>query len=114
LKDVTPPDFDAFLSVLYPNNYATLDLSTVDEWTTVLKLATRWNFQSIRELAISRLHPLLLDAPLNRLIAARTCGIDAWVDDALESLVWRKKPLVEDEATRMVMGDIMDVMKRRE
>lgn len=96
------------------SNYATLDLSTADEWMAVLKLATRLQFPSIRELAISRLRPLLLDAPLERLVMARACGVEAWVGDALDSLVKREERLVEGEAARMTIGDVVHVTSRRE
>ena len=97
---------------VFHSDYASLDLATVSEWTTVLDLATRWRFPSIRSLAIARLHPLLLDAPpLDRLITARACDIDAWVQDALDALVERSEPLTEHEAGLMNVRD-EDIVNR--
>ncbi|KZV66744.1 hypothetical protein PENSPDRAFT_584967, partial [Peniophora sp. CONT] len=99
--------FTAFMSVLYPKNYARHDLTTVAEWTSVLKLATIWDFESIRELAIERLRPLLRDSPVKMLVAARSHYVNEWADQALRTLVERDEPLDDFEAAQLDLADVM-------
>ncbi|VDC02867.1 unnamed protein product [Peniophora sp. CBMAI 1063] len=114
LYDVTCEEFGAFLSVLYPRNYARHDLTTAVQWTSVLKLATAWNCESIRELAIERLRPLLQDQPLETLATARLYNVEEWVCNALNSLVERDDALDDGEAGRLELPDVMCIMRLRE
>ncbi|VDC02868.1 unnamed protein product [Peniophora sp. CBMAI 1063] len=110
LYDTTPGEFDAFLSVLYPENYASHDLITVTEWVSVLKLSTVWGFASVRELAIARLMPLLHDRPLEMLVIARKDHVEEWLDDAVRTLIERKEPLELAEAAQLQLEDVMHIM----
>ncbi|KAI0295202.1 hypothetical protein BC826DRAFT_288243 [Russula brevipes] len=47
LDDIERKDFDAFLSIFYPENYQETDLS-YEEWESVLRLSTHWDFTSLR------------------------------------------------------------------
>ncbi|KAJ3498186.1 hypothetical protein NLJ89_g10252 [Agrocybe chaxingu] len=58
LSDVQTKDFDHFLTIFYPTHYTKPDLTTVEEWTSVLILATKWAFDDIRTLAIEQLTTL--------------------------------------------------------
>ncbi|KAI0030323.1 hypothetical protein K488DRAFT_26616, partial [Vararia minispora EC-137] len=104
LDDVTSTELDAFLSVLYPENFTVGDLTEQIEWIAVLKLATQWSFQSIRHLAITKLDPLV--SPMDRLLLARAYNVQIWVDVALHALCIREEPLSLPEIRRMAYIDI--------
>ena len=59
-------------------------------WTSVLKLATLWEFDAIRKQAI---HMLIGEDPTTRIVLAQTYDIKGWMEDALYSLVHRTDPL---------------------
>ncbi|KAI0030316.1 hypothetical protein K488DRAFT_22622, partial [Vararia minispora EC-137] len=114
LDDIRSHDLDALLAILYPKDYDNHDLTFQAEWASVLKLASRWSFPSIRALAIRRLEPFLADSPLERLVLARLYDIAQWVDLALQDLALREHSLQEDEMRQMTYADIALVVTVRE
>ncbi|KZV66745.1 hypothetical protein PENSPDRAFT_81304 [Peniophora sp. CONT] len=114
LHDVTAHEFGLFLTVLYPDDYTTHDLTTYEEWMPVLALSTRWHFAAIRKLALARLDSLLRNAPIERLSISRAHGILLWRVDALRALVYRPEPLSSEEIVRLHCDDIASIMKQRE
>jgi len=104
LDDVKAVDFDAFLSIIYPQNYDTVDKRTFEQWSAILDLSTRWGFTSIRDLAIRcTKHP----NPLDRLILARKHAVEEWTLPALLELCERPKPLSLEEARLMDFEDVV-------
>jgi len=77
----------------------------------VLHLSTRWDFASIRRLALNNIQP---PTPYDRLILARTFSVDHWVIPALSALCERDAPLSLDEARQMDIEDVVLVATVRE
>ncbi|KAI9428920.1 hypothetical protein H4582DRAFT_1790006, partial [Lactarius indigo] len=103
LGDVKCEDFEAFLSVLYPESFEQHDIS-YEQWQSVLHLSTRWGFAPLRELALKSIKP---PTPCDRLILARTYAVDHWVVPALTALCKRAAPLSLDEVGRMNEEDVV-------
>jgi hypothetical protein len=59
----------------------------------VFERATQWSAPFVKTLALHRLDPLLIDQPALRLVLARICSVEQWVDDALLGFVMRVEPL---------------------
>ncbi|KAM6502669.1 hypothetical protein JOM56_002646 [Amanita muscaria] len=55
LKDVKQIDFDRLLACLYPDTLLVAEAKTSEEWTSILKLASKWGFESLRSRAIRKL-----------------------------------------------------------
>ena len=129
LGDIETKDFDAFLSILYPEyvfwtvihqltyqgvsagrDFEGNDFS-FEEWKSVLHLSTRWGFASIRRLALGSINP---PTAHDRLILARTYSVDDWVIPALSALCERKTPLSLSEARQMSIEDVVLVSTVRE
>ncbi|KAH8996883.1 hypothetical protein EDB92DRAFT_1539658 [Lactarius akahatsu] len=110
LGDIEREDFEAFLSVLYPENFEERDLS-YEQWRSVLHLSTRWGFASLRKLALRSINP---PTSYDRLVLARTYAVDDWILPALTALCERKAPLSLDEARGMSMEDVVLVASVRE
>ena len=129
LGDIESKDFDAFLSILYPEyvfstviyqltyrrvfagrDFEGNDLS-YEEWKSVLHLSTRWGFPSIRRLALGSINP---PTPHDRLLLARTYSVDDWVIPALSALCERTTPLSLSEARQMSIEDVVLVSAVRE
>jgi hypothetical protein len=77
----------------------------------VLHLSTRWDFASIRRLALNNIQP---PTPYDRLVLARTYSVDDWVIPALSALCERRAPLSLDEARQMDIEDVVLVATVRE
>ncbi|KAH9965494.1 hypothetical protein BC827DRAFT_1320245 [Russula dissimulans] len=118
LGDVEPKDFDALLSVLYPecgpgpsaSDFEEHSLS-YEQWKSVLHLSTRWGFASLRRLALKSINP---PTPFDQLLLARAYSVDDWVSSALTALCERTVPLSLSEARQMTIEDIMLITTVRE
>ena len=77
----------------------------------MLHLSTRWDFASIRRLALNNIQP---PTPYDKLLLARTYSVDDWVVPALSALCERRSPLSLDEARRMDIQDVVLVATVRE
>jgi len=77
----------------------------------VLHLSTRWDFASIRKLALNNIQP---PTPHDRLLLARTYLVNDWVVPALSELCERRAPLSLDEARQMDIEDVVLVATVRE
>ena len=77
----------------------------------MLHLSTRWDFASIRRLALNNIQP---PTPYDRLLLARSYSVDDWVIPALSALCERRAPLSLDEARQMDIEDVVLVATVRE
>jgi len=82
-----------------------------EEWKSVLHLSTRWDFASIRKLALSSIEP---PTPHDQLLLARTYSVDNWVVPALSALCERSTSLTLSEARQMSIEDVVLVSTVRE
>ena len=91
LGDIETKDFDAFLSILYPEyvlwtviyrpTYQGVSVGSdfegndffYEEWKSALHLSTHWGFTSIRRLALGSINPLTAH---DRLLLACTYSVD--------------------------------------
>ncbi|KAI0315218.1 hypothetical protein OF83DRAFT_1085123 [Amylostereum chailletii] len=112
LSWVTVKEFEHFLSTIYPREFLRPDLTTCEEWTSVLRLAYFWEFDSLRRFAIERLDALV--TPFERLDLARSYKVKGWVLPALVSLCKRTAPLRAVEISKMKPYDIQVVTTVRE
>jgi len=110
LGNVECKDFEAFLSVLYPENFDEHDLS-YEQWRSVLHLSALWGFDSLRSLALKSIDP---PTAYDRLLLARTYSVDHWITSALTALCKRAAPLSLDEAREMTVEDLVLVATVRE
>ncbi|KAI9508009.1 hypothetical protein F5148DRAFT_980590, partial [Russula earlei] len=110
LDDVKCKDFEAFLSVLYSENFGVVDLS-YEQWKSVLHLSTLWAFPSLRKWALSYMMP---PTPHDQLLLARAYSVRDWVVPALSALCRRRAPLSLDEASQMDIKDVVLVNTVRE
>ncbi|KAJ6491601.1 hypothetical protein C8R47DRAFT_957171, partial [Mycena vitilis] len=93
------PDFDRFLSVLYPLDYGKYECQTAEEWTSVLVVADRAKMESIRRLAIDRLAEVA--GPVDKITLGHRYGVPEWLAPAYLALAMRKEPLTATEGTKL-------------
>jgi hypothetical protein len=82
-----------------------------EQWVSVLHLSSLWGFASLRKLALKSIQP---PNACEKLLLARTYGVDNWALSALSSLCERKQPIGLEEARRMTIEDIVLVATVRE
>jgi hypothetical protein len=95
------------LRTLSTSDFRRRDISSAIEWSSVLRLATRWDIKSIQSLALEELHSLA--TPLDKLVLARELDILAWLEPAYVALCLRKEPLTMAEAERLSMADVVSI-----
>ncbi|KAF7295952.1 BTB domain-containing protein [Mycena kentingensis (nom. inval.)] len=113
LEGVRAIDFDRFLGVLYPLDFGSHDSRSADEWASVLSLATRWDFSSLRTLAITQLNALV-SAPAERIALAREYHIPGWRAPAYVALCTQAGPLSIAEGRLLGLDDMVRVAHVRE
>ncbi|KAL1687891.1 hypothetical protein GGG16DRAFT_116537 [Schizophyllum commune] len=108
LPNVNNVDFERFLSIIYPTNLGKSDISTVPEWTSVLRLATRWGVASLRDLAIQELESKASD-PLDKIAIAREFGLGTWLAPAFAEICTRPERLARAEAERLGLHSVLEI-----
>lgn len=88
------------------------DIHAVQEWSSILRLSTRWGFSAIRKLAISRLGKI--GDPVDKIVEGRACGVDEWLIDSFAELCKRDKLLTTEEGKRLGVEDVLVVAQVRE
>ena len=88
-------------------NYNTLERHTLEQWSAILDLSTRWGFTSIRDLAIRCIRKKRPLDPLKKLLLARQNNVDKWIQPALLELCQRPQPLSLEEARLMDFEDVI-------
>ncbi|CAK5281911.1 unnamed protein product [Mycena citricolor] len=111
LEGICTVDFDRLLSVFYPADFATRDCASVEEWTSILSLSTRWEFTSIRELAIQHLGPST--SAVERIALGRRFDVGPWLVPAYTELCERMDPLTLTEGQLLGVDIIIRIQQVR-
>ncbi|KAH9849214.1 hypothetical protein C2E23DRAFT_862073 [Lenzites betulinus] len=111
-RNVKAVDFERFLALFYPENDISGDLSTLDDWTSVLRIAHCYRFEEHEKLAIARLDHIA--GPVDRLLLVREFDIREWAQRAYFDLVMRMEALTFDEAVRMDLADVVSIAELRQ
>ncbi|KZV76874.1 hypothetical protein PENSPDRAFT_622391 [Peniophora sp. CONT] len=111
LDNVSVKEMDAFLSTLYPTDVEVAPRTFAD-WSAVLRLATMWQFEDKRQLAIVALEPIA--SPLQQLVLARAHDVEAWIHPAFVALCARTSTLNLEEAAQLSLQDVLHITSARE
>jgi len=107
LVGIRAKDFDIFLSILYPPKFGVYAATNVDEWNSVLDLASKWKFESIKALAIEKL--AVIASPIDRIVLGRRYEITEWLVDAYTAACERSSALTLEEAGRLGLEDVVKI-----
>ncbi|KAL1722941.1 hypothetical protein EV715DRAFT_270061 [Schizophyllum commune] len=119
LSGVSSVDLDRFLSLMYPSELATCELSTADEWISVLRLAHKWSFAALRTRAIREVKAI--GTAVDRIASAREFGdldkLQEWLLPAFTETCtasgWLRTTTVDD-AERLGAGTLLHIARIRE
>ncbi|KAK7692001.1 hypothetical protein QCA50_005406 [Cerrena zonata] len=94
--------------------YGVHKAQTLEEWTSTLDLATRWEFTSVRALAIRSIQTLTVP-PADCIALCHKYDIaDSWTTAAYVALCERIDPLTITEANKLGMEAVVHVVQIRE
>ncbi|KDQ59056.1 hypothetical protein JAAARDRAFT_651278 [Jaapia argillacea MUCL 33604] len=109
LDGIKAVDFERFLGVIYPSRFDKNDASTFEEWSSILHLATKWGYESIRSLAIREIFPLC--SPIDKIVLGREYDISDWLRDAYILVCERREPITLEEARRLGLEEVVKISK---
>ncbi|KAI4524621.1 hypothetical protein K525DRAFT_193609, partial [Schizophyllum commune Loenen D] len=113
LPGITTIDFERFLTMIYPSEIGERDIETVDEWTSVLRLATKWAVPRLRTLAICEIEPKA--TPIKKVDTAREFDLGKdWLLPSFTTICTSSKPLYYEEAERLGLRTVVNIARIRE
>ncbi|KZP11865.1 hypothetical protein FIBSPDRAFT_870886 [Athelia psychrophila] len=112
MSDVSCVDFDEFLAILYPTNFRQPTKKTTAQWTSILHLAAKWDFENIKLLAIDSLAANAI--PIDKIVLGRRYGITEWLVGAYEAVCTRADPLTVEEGMKLGVEDVVRISAARQ
>lgn len=129
LSGFTSKDFERFLEVLYPESVASFvstcstmlkscrdfcisELTGTEAWISVLKVATQWDFSSVRSLAVAKLSNLLVTSA-DRVGVGKQFDVQGWLGPAYMDLCIREQPLSLQEGQKLGIDDVIEIYRLR-
>ncbi|KAI0828850.1 hypothetical protein BC628DRAFT_1417249 [Trametes gibbosa] len=112
VPNVKAIDFERFLSMFYPRDVVHSDLTTLEEWTSVLRIAHMYDFKKHSMLAAEQLHTLV--TPVDRLLLSREFDIPEWLEPAYYDLGAREATLTYEEGMRLGMAEVIFIADLRQ
>jgi hypothetical protein len=80
------------------NTQATL---TTDQWKAVLNFTTKWQFDDVRQTAISQLDQAKIE-PIEKILLALRCHVGEWLVPAINRICQREAPISLADAQRLM------------
>ncbi|KAJ7125262.1 hypothetical protein C8R44DRAFT_619312, partial [Mycena epipterygia] len=113
LDNVRSGDFAKLLWVFYNPKYSLYD-ATVEDWSTILELAHRWEFAEVKTLAIRELEKLEL-ADIDRIVLYHKFSVDeSYLIPRYAALCERPELLTVEEGLKLGMGTVISLSRARE
>ncbi|KAI5835425.1 hypothetical protein K523DRAFT_347218 [Schizophyllum commune Tattone D] len=114
LEGATDEEFRHFLRILLPRNALRPDHDlTQEQWTAVLKLATMWDFDDVRQLAVSKMGKMEMSRD-QRFRLGRAYSVSKWYHGVLKDLVQRVEPLTKEDVDLVGIDIALGIASNRE
>ncbi|KAM6502720.1 hypothetical protein JOM56_002697, partial [Amanita muscaria] len=112
LEGVKKIDFDRLLAKIYPRTLGAEETETTQDWISVLGLASKWGFESLRSRAISRIKQTP-DSPIDMVTLGRQYGISDVLLPGYAVLCQSTVPLSSEEGLRLGVEDVVNIYRIR-
>ncbi|KAG6381999.1 hypothetical protein JVT61DRAFT_630 [Boletus reticuloceps] len=113
LEETTSEDFARFLWVFYNPKYSLYD-APLDTWLSVLKLANRWTFDSVKELSVRELEKLEIE-PIEKIAIYHKFNISRlYLVPSYIAVCKRDKSLSFSEGMNLGMETVLRIAEARE
>jgi len=101
LQGIGEVEFECLLKVMYPPPLTNVKL-TRQEWMSVLKLSTMWEFSDIRERAIQELLKEDMGMQtIEKIECARSFRVKEWLVEGYTELLKRAETITDEEGERL-------------
>ncbi|VDB95547.1 unnamed protein product [Peniophora sp. CBMAI 1063] len=114
--DVTAADFRSLLKATFPPPGKLAAALTLDEWMGVLKLAKKWNLESMKDKAVDGADEEIQSMPvIDKILFAQKYGVDKWLKEGYCSLARREDPITPEERVKLgweTYGRLMNVREQ--
>ncbi|KAF8650090.1 hypothetical protein AX16_005416 [Volvariella volvacea WC 439] len=107
LNNVTVKDFERLVKVMYPSKIGKYDATTVEEWTSILTLADRWKFASIRELAIKEI--VRIGTPVDKILLGEKFSNGELLRSGYYDITMRDQALEKEEGDKLGMEKVVKI-----
>ncbi|KAN0081374.1 hypothetical protein V8E55_008998 [Tylopilus felleus] len=113
LEDVKSEDFARFLWVFYNPKYSIYE-APLETWLSILKLANRWTFESVKELSVRELEKIEIE-PVEKIAIYHDNTISRlYLLPSYIAVCKRDKPLTFSEGMKLGMETVLRVAEARE
>ncbi|PFH52219.1 hypothetical protein AMATHDRAFT_84731 [Amanita thiersii Skay4041] len=112
LKDVKRADFDRLLAYLYPDDLTVEGARSTEDWSSILSLATKWGFESLRKRAINKLKNIA--SPVDKVIIGRENNVQELQRPAYIALCESTVPLSIEEGNQLGLEDVIKIYHVRQ
>lgn len=106
-------DFVAFLKIICPRNVFQPEDLSFEDWVSVLKLSTLWNFEEARKCAINNLPFTDFEHPVTRIELAMRYKVRQWYFPALQKLATQQYSFETQDVERLGLNFAMKVVELR-
>ncbi|TRM68981.1 hypothetical protein BD626DRAFT_472542, partial [Schizophyllum amplum] len=114
LEGATADEYRQFLRILLPRNALRPDHDlTLEQWTAALKLSTMWDFDDIRQLAVTKMGKLDMTRE-QRFRLGRAYNVSKWYHGVLKDLVQRVEPLSREDVDLVGLDIALGLAASRE
>ncbi|KDQ58987.1 hypothetical protein JAAARDRAFT_33720 [Jaapia argillacea MUCL 33604] len=110
LDDVEVTDFESFLGVLCPLQFD--PVTTPEAWLSVLTLATKWSFDTIRYTAIRELTTII--SPIDKIVLGRRYDVLEWLEEAYLTICRRPQALSIEEGEKLGLKEAILISQVRQ
>ena len=87
---------------------------TLEQWHSVLKLASLYEMAEVKTFVIEKMEPLLINLPTLQIHLAKTYNIQKWLAPALYRLTQHVNPLDEEDARLVGVSVSLKISALRE
>jgi len=116
LHNIASQDFKSLLKVLLSRlvNESGDNLpSSIEEWTSVLKLSRQWGMEEISSLAVEKMSTFSIDH-VDRAALALQYNVKAWLTPALNNIARREKSLTKEDVDKLGLDVVLKMAEVRE
>ncbi|KAI5890119.1 uncharacterized protein SCHCODRAFT_02630911 [Schizophyllum commune H4-8] len=114
LEGATDEEFRQFLRILLPRNALRPDNDlTQEQWTAVLKLATMWDFDDVRQLAVLKMGKMDMTRD-QRFRLGRAYSVSKWYHGVLKDIVQRVEALTKEDVDLVGIDIALGIASNRE
>jgi len=113
LENVRSIEFERFLWVFYNPKYSLYD-TTVEEWTSIIHLAHRWNFPEVKNLVVRELEKLPVDN-IDKIVLYQKYDVNKdLLVPCYSALCMREAPLSLHEGLKLGLETALMIARARE